>query len=146
MLNNLQNNRSDIFNLDVNDRVKSILLNMARWTKFLAIMGFIMMGIMIATFAVVSFNVPGNSIAYKAGYTFGILIFVLGIYFYPTYALLRFSSKIKMAFTSVNQEQFEIGLNNLKNSFKYIGILMIICIILYGVAIAVTVMDTMKLF
>ncbi len=148
----LNDNRS-IFNtdLEVNDHVKSILLNMASWTKFLAVFGFVIMGLMIAVLAIAGITKAGSGqmetaaqMGYYTGSMIGASALLVGIYFYPTYALLLFSSRIKKAFSSPSQEQFESALNYLKNSFKYIAILMIICVVLYGIALVFLALAAVK--
>ena len=131
-----------IFSLEINDHVKSLLLNMARWTKFLAIFGFVLMGLMAVALCISIITGQGMANAGnagQAGYLFGTMIgaviALVGIYFYPTYALLMYSSRIRKAFAATNQEQFESALKYLKNSFRYVSILMIICLVLYGFAL-----------
>ena len=142
MLNKQFNNQSPIFNLEINDRVKFILLTMAKWTRFLAILGFIIMGLVMLGFIVFSItslgnntNPENNSLAYKIGYIIGGGAVLLGLYFYPTYALLMYSAKLKKAISATNQQDFELAVNYLKNSFKYLGISIIIFIVLYGILI-----------
>lgn len=147
-MENQYEERANLFDLSVNEKVKSILLAMAKWTKFLAIVGFVMMafGVLWAFFFSGKIGelaaMSGNS-AYAGqagGMVKGMLIFFMiifvAIYFYPTYALLLYSTKIKNSLFAANQEEFENALTYLKNCFQYIGILMIIFIVFYGGFIA----------
>ncbi len=40
-------NSTDLFSLEVDDTAKSTFLEMARWTKFLSILGLIFLGLMV---------------------------------------------------------------------------------------------------
>ena len=143
----IENEHSDIFGLEVSDYARSLFLNMARWAKFLAIMGFIVMGIMAVALIVMVFASAaidsaalGSSGIYGQLGMAGSAIFVLlllGIYFYPTYALLMYAIKVKRAMLAANQGDFELSINYLKNTFKYIGILMIILLSFYDIAIII---------
>ena len=133
----LLNDDKAIFSLVLNDRVKGLLLNMARWTKFLAIFGFVLMGIMVIFMFIGIFAAAGGGMTAgnpQSVYVVIAAIVVVAAYFYPTYTLLMYSSRIKKAFASHNQDHFEQSINYLKNTFKYIAIMMIISLVLYGVA------------
>jgi hypothetical protein len=131
-----------IFNLQVDDFSKSYLLEAARWAKFLSIMGFIGIGFMIlgglfGGMMMTSFS--GGSAMGALGGTGILLLYVLiaAIYIYPILALYRFSSNIKPAILSSNQEQFNTALRNLKGMFKFLGIFTIIFLALYVLFIIV---------
>jgi hypothetical protein len=64
-----------------------------------------------------------------------VYILVVCLYFYPVFALLKFSNLIKPAVQAANKEQFNNAFRYLKNMFKYIGILTIIFLSFYGIAI-----------
>ena len=119
-----------------------LIFKQTMWTKLLAIFGFVLMGLMVIVFSVTLITKGNNAglegaaqTGYLVGTVIGAIIVLAGIYFYPTYALLMYSNKIKKAFNAANQEQFESAINYLKNTFKYISILMIISLVLYGIAI-----------
>ena len=60
-------------------------------------------------------------------------IVMVGLYFYPIYALLKFSSCMKKGIHNNNQELINEGFRYQKNMFRYTGILLIIsmaCILL----------------
>jgi len=45
-MENFNRDNSEIFSMDVDDHAKITFLEMARWTKFLAILGFIVIGLL----------------------------------------------------------------------------------------------------
>ena len=143
-MENQYNESPNLFDLAVNETVKSTFLAMAKWTRFLAIVGFAMMGIgvlwafffagKIGELAAMS---GGSQLgAQGAGMFKGMMIFITlvfcGLYFYPTYALLMYSTKIKKSLYAGDQQEFEKALNFLKGCFQYIAVLTIIVLVIYG--------------
>ncbi len=146
---------TDIFKIEIDAEAKSNFLEMARWTKFLAILGFIMLSLLLiigvffsmfmGTFAQsYGSNSPFSSLG-AAGPAIVIAIFavLIGVYIYPTYALLKYATNIKSAITTNNREQFNRAIKYLKGMFKYIGILMIIFLALYAFEIVAAIITVM---
>jgi hypothetical protein len=138
-MENYNNNTPDIFSLEVDDFGKSTFLEMTRWTKFLAILGYVFIGLMVlvgvgmAMLAGKLGDVAGNPMAGMGGMPIFIMVlFLAAIYFYPIYALMRYSSTMKMALNTNSKERFNDAIVHLKNMFKYLGILMIIGLCLYA--------------
>jgi hypothetical protein len=130
--------QNDIFKLEVDITAKSYMLETARWAKFLAILGFIFMGLgLIFVIFMGSFmtSLGGLYGAMSSSILIVYMLLFIGLYFYPVYALLKFSSLVKPALQTANQQQFNEALKYLKNMYKYIGILMIVILALYGVGI-----------
>ena len=133
----------DLLNSDlqVSPQAQTYLSESARWGKFLAIMGFILCGIM----AVVAFFLPAflsrlppyNSMpgAYassvQAGMTIVYLLLAL-LLFFPCFYLYKFSVKMQSAVKSASQENFDESLMNLKSMFKFYGIFTIILLSFYA--------------
>lgn len=146
------NAQAEIFRLLVNEKVKGIFLSLAKWAKFLSVLGFIMMVICALIFTISGQNnqhsLPSSS-AGKAGYLFGYFLgasaFLAALGFYPNYALLKYANKIKAAMATSDQVQFEKGITYLRNSFIYIGILFIICLAFLLIAIFANMMDLLKI-
>lgn len=119
------------------------LRTISRWANFLAIMGFISLGLMII--AGIGMIIAGMSISSSAfgsaapqfavmGFTY---IVIAGIYIFPTIYLLKFARKIRASVENINQDDFESGIENLKSFFKFVGIFTIIIISLYILMIIV---------
>ena len=127
--------------LQVSPVSQSFLTEAARWGKFLSIAGFIFCGFIIVT----SFFIPTiysnlsrlnglapeliNSAAYSVSILYLIAALVL---FFPCLFLYRFSVKMKIALTTISQENFEGSLKNLKSLFKFYGIITIILLSFYA--------------
>lgn len=121
----------------IDETAKTHFLEMAKWTKFLAIMGFIMMGIMIVAglfMGSIFANLPGyNAIGALSGIGFAVFYTLISaVYFYPVYALYKFSTLIKQSLAYNDTALFNEAIAYKKNMFKYMGILMIIVLAMYA--------------
>jgi uncharacterized membrane protein len=127
--------------LQINSVTENHLMDIAKWGKFLSIVGFIFCGVMvIVAFVVGNYmgNLSGYSSAYSSGVSTGVTIFYLVIaiiMFFPCLFLYKFSVKMQQALRSVSQEVFEMSFQNLKAMFKFQGILAIIVLAIWILAI-----------
>jgi hypothetical protein len=137
----MEQNESNIFEHGLDETAKAHLLETTRWTKFLAIMGFIFTGLLI----IVAFAMMGSGSLLSAfspglagagmGLGMGIAyLFVALIYLYPAYALFKFSSCTKKGINTGNQELINDGFRHQKNMYRFFGIMLIILIIVYLLA------------
>ncbi|MDB5199541.1 MAG: hypothetical protein JWO92_1504 [Chitinophagaceae bacterium] len=129
--------------LQINPTTESHLTEIAKWGKFLAIMGFIFCGIMVIIAFAVGKNMErlsGYGAGYNAEVSTGVTIFYLLIavlLFFPCLFLYKFSVKMQQSLKSVNQEVFEMSFQNLKAMFKFQGILAIIGLVIWVLALVV---------
>ncbi len=125
--------------LIVTENMRSYLYDMAGWTKFLGIVGFIFSGLMVlvalsmgAMFSTIS-QMPGMEMYSAMGG--GVLTFILLLYallfLYPSLMLFSYSVKAKQGVLYADQLSLETGIRKLKSFFKFYGIMMIIVIALY---------------
>ncbi|TMI74759.1 MAG: hypothetical protein E6H09_02630 [Bacteroidetes bacterium] len=145
-----QNENKSLFGLNIDLNSKNHLSAAAGWAKFLAIVGFIGCGLLIL------FGIFAGSIfqSYNSRYegfdrnpmmgtrgfgafaaTFYILIALL--YFFPCLFLFNFASKMKSALLADDQDQLNSSFQNLKRTFRYMGVLTIIGLSFYVLAILV---------
>lgn len=142
---NMDNNQQVAPEISIPSQAINNLIETGKWTKFLSIVGFIFIGIMIVialfTSAILS-NIKGaeNALPYPS-YLIGIIyILIAGLYFFPVLYLYKFSTNVKKSLTTNNLEGFNTATKNLKSHFKFIGILTIIALALYlPVIIAVSI-------
>lgn len=126
--------------LQVSPASQSFLSEASKWGKFLSTIGFIFCGFLI----VMSFLAPAlysklsafseltGSMAETASTIITIIYIGFAIIlFFPCLYLNKFSSKMRLALSSVNQENFEESLKNLKSLFKFYGIFTIIILSFY---------------
>jgi hypothetical protein len=129
--------------LVITPEIRSYLKETASWGKFLAIMGYIGMALMVI-----------GGLAVMAGFSFhpnfpagGFPMIILGIvyilvavlYFFPVTYLFRFSDKIKAAVTNSDMIALDAGFLNLKSLFRFMGIMTIVVLSIYTLAIIIVV-------
>lgn len=105
----------------------------AKWGKFLSILGFCFIGIivLVGLFAGSIFSKLGNQLPFP-GFVIGIFYIIIAvIYFFPIYYLFKFSTHTKKALNETSNTDLESALENLKSHYKYISILMIIVLGFY---------------
>ena len=146
-------NNSSLFSLTIDPVTKTHLTETARWARFLAIFGMIMLALgmvvslMGATIFKTFFGFPTgvedetktSLSAKRIGMVVGTLI-TFAIIFFPLLFLLRFSNAMKRAIAANDQNRLNEAFQNLKVYFRYLGILVIIFLVLYGIIIAIGVM------
>lgn len=118
----------------VDETARAYMLEIGRWGKFLAIAGFIFMGLLLLLSIVMAISFSsladgfGGSGGLHPAFSAIILALMIAIYFYPIYALYKYAVQIKAALATENQELFNSAFGYLKGMFKYMGIFMIIII------------------
>ncbi|TDD97388.1 hypothetical protein [Flavobacterium cellulosilyticum] len=134
----------DNFELQLNESAKGFLKETAKWAYFLSILGFIGVGLMVvlAVFAGTIFGVIGHMMPgmgmFGSGIGIVISIFYLliaALYFFPVYYLYKFASNAKKAFLNIDSELLSTSFKYLKSHYKFIGIMMISIMCLYGLII-----------
>lgn len=135
--------KADIFSMEIDESVKATFLEMTRWTKFMSIVGFIVVSLMVLggiIFGLIASNLSiyNNMLGgYASVVIIAYVVIAAAINFYPIYALLKYSTGMKTAMLSNDKNKFNESVAYLKNMFKYIGILMIIVLALYGLLIII---------
>ena len=127
--------------LQVTPQIENYLTESARWGKFLAIIGFVLCGIMvIIAFFIPMFlfrlppynNLPAAyTTSMQTGLTF-IYLLIGVLFFFPCFYLYKFSVKMQVALKSISQENFDESFMNLKSIFKFYGIMTIIFLSFYA--------------
>ncbi len=133
--------------LHVSSSSQTYLLTAAKWSKFLAITGFVMMGLAIFMFLLVLVGVGGNAFRMGMAQAFGgasgtaftaIIIFyilLMAMYFFPLYYLYKFATLVKQGVNSSTNSMIEEGFKNLKSFFKFFGVFTAIVLAFYGLII-----------
>lgn len=134
---------TELEQLTINTKSKSFLKETAKWAFFLSILGFIGIGFMVllGVFSSVIFNaIPqAKLVPFDLGLamTFTYLFLAI-IYFFPVYYLMKFSTKMKQALATKNDETLADAFDVLKSHYKFIGVFSIITLSLYAMLIAVS--------
>ncbi len=137
---------------ELNDLSKRYLTETAKWARFLAILGFVVIGIMILFSVIISVafgTIMGNS-GIRTGAAPGIgigLVYMLFslIYLYPTLKLYKFASNMLDGIPAGNTGKVTEGFENLKSLFKFMGIFTIIIFSFYLlIAVAAGLMGALR--
>ena len=134
---------NNLFELQIDHQGSSFLRETAKWSKFLSIVGFVVMGLMLLFlgFAPTIFSTTfasGYGGSKEAGFAqFIILAAVMLIYFFPCLYLYKFATKMQVALRNNDQETLNSSFENLKSCFKFMGIFTIIILAIYALVFIV---------
>lgn len=127
--------------LNLNAHSKSFLKEIAGWTYFLSIIGFIFVGLLVLI-AVSANSIYNNMAQFSQESPFDVGLFMTAvyvivalIYFFPILFLFKFSKRLKSALKSKEDEELASALEILKSHYKFIGVFTIIVLSLYALAI-----------
>lgn len=130
--------------LQLDATLQASLANTARWARFLAIVGFVMCGLMVLmAFSVGSImSMVGQQTSslmfmgsYMSGFVIVIYLLVALLYFFPCLYLFRFARKTRMALHEQNQQELDASFRNMERFFRFVGILTLIMLVFYALAI-----------
>lgn len=127
-------------NLVIDWRSKEFLKETAKWTKFLAILGFVGIGLMVLGSLVLLF--APSSLMSNGDFPFGGKIFMMllylafaVLYYFPISYLYQFSEKTKKAIENNDNNAIRDAFEFLKSHYKFMGILTIILLSFYAIII-----------
>ncbi|MFH0842423.1 MAG: DUF5362 family protein [Bacteroidota bacterium] len=111
-----------------------------RWTMFLAILGFIAIGVLlivgIFTGIFLSiFNKGDTSTSYPGWLVCIIIISTSVINFFPMLYIFRFSKFISGVAKSHDKEELKKAFKNLRSYFTYVGVVVIVALVVYVVTL-----------
>ena len=124
-------------NLELNEQAIDALRTSAKWSMFLAIMGFIGIGLMIIAALVMASvmsaipSSPMNPLGNLKGYLTGVYLFMALLYFPPVYYLFKYATDMKTALLNSSSDMVGVALGYLKSHHKYLGISIIVVMSLY---------------
>jgi hypothetical protein len=146
---NENENQNQLFSLTIDPLVKSHLVDTAKWARFLAIAGIILLSLGVL-FTILNVTVLKNSGLTRYTYNgveqeeltaglkatvFILMLIIFAIAFFPMWYLLQFANKMKIALYSNDQEALISSFLNIKRYFRYVGVITIIVLVFYGLAI-----------
>lgn len=129
--------------LELTSESKNYLQETSKWAKFIAILYFVFLGLfaiaLLFAGSMMATLIPGSELggANGAMASIGMFIYFLLIgafIFFPALFLYRFSTHTKKALASENTADLTVGLKNMKSYWKFMGILMLVLTVLYGLA------------
>ncbi|WP_345166501.1 DUF5362 family protein [Nibribacter koreensis] len=121
----------------------------AKWGKFLAIVGFVGVGIMVLiglfggsimgaamSTAMEADESINNPMLGSMGFLFGFFYLLIAVlYFFPVLYLYKFSTKMQDGLRSKDEMTVESSFENLKSLFKFMGILTVVILGFYALII-----------
>lgn len=125
----------------LNEESTRFLKETAKWAYFLSILGFVGVGVMVlltiyigTIFSKLGMLGDQAAVFQSIGGSFisGIYLFVAVLYFFPIYYLFKFSTKLKIAFKTANNELLNESFIFLKSHYKFMGILALVFVVIYG--------------
>ena len=136
----------NLFDLQLDPQSGNYLSEAARWARFLSIVGFIMIAVMLLAGLFLGSRIAAGLISMGGGYSMlgGVFITVLYVlfallYFFPCFYLFHFGSKMLTALRNNDQETLSDSLKNLKSCFKFFGVFTIIVLSFYALALVAVV-------
>lgn len=118
----------------------ALLAITARWTKFLAILGFIMTGFLVLAGLVLTLFLgayrsdlaPAGLVNYIDSNLIGIIYLAIAVCFVlPIISLNNFSNATTRALKTRSTDRLTFAIRNLKRFFKFIGIMTIAGLVIY---------------
>ena len=129
---------TNLFELQIDASSQMYLRETAKWAKFLAILGFVICGLLVlggifagTLMSTMSSQFPSpmpSGIGVMA--TFFYILFAV-IVFFPYLFLFRFANQMLAALRSNDQPSLNSSFRNLKSHYKFVGILTIIILSFY---------------
>jgi len=136
----------------IDGATKGFLAEIAKWTSFFAILGFIGIGFMVIA-ALIFMSLGASLNSYNSLFPMGgglfvsFLYLILAVlYFFPVNYLYKFSSNMKNALRSNNQQSLTRAFEYLKSHYKFVGILTIVMLSLYILLILIAILTGLRGF
>ncbi len=121
--------------MQLSEQAKKYLLEASKWANFIAIVGFIAIGLLIImsfSIGTILANLPEGSLGGLSPRFFSFFYLIAaGVYFIPVFFLFQFGHKTKQALMQDDHNLLTFGLKKLRSHYKFIGILFIVFISLY---------------
>ncbi len=127
----------------IDSQIKEYLTEASRWGKFLAILGYILIGLLVLAGIIMALtlSVAGKmtDLNFPLGIFSLIYIIIAAIYVIPVNYLYRFSTHMKQGLTTDDSQAVTSGFANLKALFKFVGVFTIIVLALYALIFLVAI-------
>lgn len=129
--------------LTFGSKTKEVLAEIAKWSRFVGIVGFAMCGILLVVSLAIVFMgkeigaqlsaVGQSSTAINS--TTGIVYAIIAVlYYFPAKNIFDFSVYMKQAVEHNDQESIDYSFDRLRAFFKFIGMVALVAIGFYGIA------------
>ncbi|MBN1186290.1 MAG: hypothetical protein JXB49_28695 [Bacteroidales bacterium] len=121
--------------------INGYLLETSKWGKFLAIVGYVGLCILIILALFIMIGSSQISKFSVVGFPMGMIgflyIIIAVIYYFPINYLYSYSVQIKQGLNSNDLSSITTGFRNLKSLFKFLGIFTIIILSIYALILVI---------
>lgn len=142
-MENLTSPQENAAPIVINEEIKSYLLETSKWGKFMAIVGYVGMGLLVVLAIVTMVGLTALGGLAHTGFPIGIMgLFYIGfavLYYFPVTYLYKFSVQMKQGINSGEEFSVISGFQNLKSLFKFMGIMLIVIISIYALVLLITI-------
>ena len=127
---------TELAQLTVTSTAKGFLKETAKWCKFLSILGFVGLALLLlGSFFIntIYSNMPqAETMPFNLGIVMTVVyLFIVAIYSFPIYYLYQFSVRLKTALNSKDDAQLANAFEMLKSHYKFTGVFTIIMLSIY---------------
>lgn len=125
--------------LRVSAQAAGFLKETAKWARFIAIVNFSVLGIMLLSFVAIGafaseiFATMGLPGGLGLGVILVYVLLLIGITFFPILFLYRFGIQARRAVDFSSSTALEDAMSNIKSHYKFLGILMAIGVGIYAI-------------
>ena len=135
----MQNAIIELEQLTITSAAKGFLTETAKWCKFLSILSFVGLGLLLLSSffinTIYSSMPQATTMPFNLGIAMTIVYFlIIAIYIFPIYYLYQFSIQLKKALISKDDETLANAFEMLKSHYKFVGVFTIIMLSIYILA------------
>jgi hypothetical protein len=135
----MQNAIKELEQLTITSGAKGFLTETSKWCKFLSILGFVGLGLLLLSSFFINTiysNMPqASAMPFNLGIVMTIVyVLIIAIYIFPIYYLYQFSIQLKKALISKDDETLASAFEMLKSHYKFTGVFSIIMLSIYVLA------------
>jgi hypothetical protein len=129
-------NKEEIRKIEIDQKTLNNINSTRRWTMFLAVIGFIFLGLFIV-FGLITgiflsvFKTGETGIGLPESLLFLLFFFLVAVYFFPGIFLFRFSKHAANAVHTIDKQEFQKAFRSLKLYFVFVGLLIILDLLIY---------------
>ena len=135
----MQNAIKELEQLTITSGAKGFLTETSKWCKFLSILGFVGLGLLLLSsffiYTIYSNMSQASAMPFNLGIVMTIVyVLIIAIYIFPIYYLYQFSVQLKKALISKDDETLASAFEMLKSHYKFTGVFSIIMLSIYVLA------------
>jgi len=129
----------EIRKIEIEEESLAYLNTTRKWTMFLAVLGFIFIGLLLIVGLVAgvfmsAFKTAEMPSGFPEWIIFLVILIFAVLYFFPVFYLFQFSRHTRNAVQTLDKDEMKKGFKFLKSYYVFIGVLTIVILALYFIA------------